>query len=211
MLVSDLRRYIEDELHERVRTAELAYRSTATGTRFEKTEMNRSATEIFREALHTFNDFLLYNRLPPAQSLLEAHLRRVVEETGAYAGNIQVFDGKEEVLKIKVNCGFKRPFLDFFATVRDECGTSCGAALKTARRVVVRDVTRSKALAGTAALEALREAGVMACQSTPLVSPTGELVGMLSTHYREPKQPSQHDIKVIDQLAMAAAAFLVKA
>lgn len=64
--------------------------------------------------------------------------------THASFGNIQVFDESRQVLKLAANCGFDRPFLDSFATVADERGASCGAALKAARRVIVADVRESR-------------------------------------------------------------------
>jgi hypothetical protein len=40
-------------------------------------------------------------------------------------------------------------------------------------------------MAGTASLAAYREAGVRSMQATPLVSRTGRLLGMISTHWRQ--------------------------
>jgi len=42
-------------------------------------------------------------------------------------------------------------------------------------------------------------------QSTPLISRSGHLVGMISTHWRRPHQPTEHDLGRMDVLARQAA------
>ena len=54
----------------------------------------------------------------------------------------------------------------------------------------------------------LLNAGVQAVQSTPMVSESGELVGVFSTHYRKPTLPSDRDLEIIDQLAAEAATII---
>jgi len=143
-----------------------------------------------------------------AQNQLDAVLKMAAGDTGTDLGNIQVFDRQKKSLRIKAQIGFKSPFLDFFASVHDARGASCGAALKTAERIIVEDVRQSEIFAGTTALQVLLDAGVQSCQSTPLIGPAGELVGMLNTHYREPWRPSNRDLRAIDELA-APAAFIL--
>ncbi|MGH9795428.1 MAG: PAS domain S-box protein, partial [Candidatus Acidiferrales bacterium] len=47
--------------------------------------------------------------------------------------------------------------------------------------------------------------GVHAAQTTPLSSRSGKLVGMISTHWRRPHQPSERDLRLLDILARQAA------
>jgi len=198
-------------------------RDTASGLLPEPDELYESALKSERIAVERYLDAvtqLTAHRTPaiptggdefpgPAgENLLESVLKMAIESTGADMGNIQIVDVGEEALKIRAHCGFKRPFLDFFASVRDESSASCGVALKAAQRVIVNDVSKSGIFAGTTALEVLLDAGVQACQSTPLITPTGKLVGMLSTHYHEPTMPTKRDLAVIDQFAAQTAALL---
>ena len=44
-----------------------------------------------------------------------------------------------------------------------------------------------------------------AVQSTPLVSRTGKVLGMFSTHYRRPRRPSERELQLLDLLARQAA------
>jgi signal transduction histidine kinase len=49
-----------------------------------------------------------------------------------------------------------------------------------------------------------------AVQSTPMISRTGALVGMLSTHFSEPHRPSERDLRLIDLMARQAADLIEK-
>jgi hypothetical protein len=50
---------------------------------------------------------------------------------------------------------------------------------------VVPDVETCDFMAGTADLDEYRRSNIRAVQSTPLVSRSGQLLGMISTHWRE--------------------------
>ena len=82
---------------------------------------------------------------------------------------------------------------------------ACGSALLKGERVVVEDVAGSPIFAGTPALAVMLEAEARAVQSTPLVSRSGKLLGMFSTHYRTARRPTERDIRLLDVLARQAA------
>ena len=77
--------------------------------------------------------------------------------------------------------------------------------MSSGERSVVPDVERCDFMAGTENLAAYRVAGMRAMQSTPLVSRTGRLLGMISTHWRKLHQPSERDLRLLDVLARQAA------
>jgi two-component system CheB/CheR fusion protein len=124
--------------------------------------------------------------------------------TGADMGNIQLLDPDANTLKIVASRGFEPQYLEFFNSVH-EGEAACGAALQKRERVVINDVTTSPIFVGTPALDVQLAAGVRAVQTTPLFSRSGQLVGMLSTHYRAPHRPADRDLRVLDQLARQAA------
>ena len=66
------------------------------------------------------------------------------------------------------------------------------------------DVETSPLLAGTPSLSILRNAGVRAIQSTPLISRKGGLLGILTTQWGVPHVPDEHDLWRIDLLARQA-------
>ena len=49
------------------------------------------------------------------------------------------------------------------------------------------------------------QTGIHACQTTPLITRTGNLVGMISTHWRTRHQPSENDLSQFDILARQVA------
>ena len=137
---------------------------------------------------------------------LESVLEAALFVTGAPRGNLQLFDG--EGLRIAVQRGFERPFLDFFAMVRNEEDSACGTALEHAKRVMVHDINSSDIFVGTRALAVLLEAQVRAVVSTPLVGSAGQVLGMVSTHFASPHTPSERELALQDLLAQQAANYL---
>ncbi|MBY0493601.1 MAG: GAF domain-containing sensor histidine kinase [Cyanobacteria bacterium] len=87
--------------------------------------------------------------------------------------------------------------------VAHDAATSCGAALRARTRVIVPDMEQSDLIAP--ALPAFRQAGIRSAQSTPLFSRDGELVGMLTTHWRRVHSPSERELALFDILARQAA------
>jgi GAF domain-containing protein len=140
----------------------------------------------------------------PEQAVQSA-LEDAIAASGADMGNVQRHSG--DGLCIVAQRGFRQPFLDFFAQVRD-ASSACGAALMQLERIVVPDVASHPLFAGTAAGEVLAAAGVRAVQSTPLLAASGALLGVLSTHYSSPYLPSERELALIDRLARRAASLL---
>ena len=135
--------------------------------------------------------------------LLHEILDAAIEITGAQMGNIQLLEG--DLLRITAQRGFEAPFLEFFDAVHGD-QAACGTALQRGERVIVDDVVKSDIFAGTPALEVMLAAGARAVQSTPLVSRSGRVLGMFSTHYRHaPQQPSDRALRLLDILARQAA------
>ena len=66
-------------------------------------------------------------------------------------------------------------------------------------------------MAGTPDREAYLQAGMRAAQSTPLISRDGRLLGMLSTHWRQPHHPGESELRRFDILARQAADVIERA
>jgi PAS domain S-box-containing protein len=77
--------------------------------------------------------------------------------------------------------------------------------LTTGRRCIEPDVVHSRFMAGTADQATYVETGIRAVQSTPLLSRAGKPVGMISTHWKQPHEPSERDLRLLDVLARQAA------
>ena len=132
---------------------------------------------------------------------LEETVEAAIAITRADMGNIQLLDPASRTLKIAAHRGHEKWWLDFFESVPKGKGAACGAALQRGTRIIIDDVTKSPVFVGTPALEVQLRAGVRAVQSTPLVGSSGDLVGMISTHYRTPRRPDERDLRLLDVLA----------
>jgi PAS domain S-box-containing protein len=138
---------------------------------------------------------------------LEAITAAAVALTGADKGNMQLLDPVSGTLSIATHINFEKPFLDFFASVRDEA-SACATAMQAAERVIVEDVTKSEIFALQPSLQVLLHAGVRAVQSTPLMNSTGSVLGMISTHFGNPHHFSERELRLMDLLARQAADYL---
>jgi PAS domain S-box-containing protein len=83
--------------------------------------------------------------------------------------------------------------------------TSCSEALRTRQRVVVPDVRKCDFMAGSEDLDGYIGGGILASQSTPLISRSGALLGMISTHWRAPHELSVSEVRALDILARLAS------
>jgi PAS domain S-box-containing protein len=101
--------------------------------------------------------------------------------------------------------GFNPHAAKFWEWVRIDSESSCGAALRTGRRVIVPDVEQCVFMAGTKDLTTYLQTGIHAVQTTPLVSRSGRTVGMLSTHWRNQHHPTERNLNLLDILARQAA------
>jgi hypothetical protein len=126
-------------------------------------------------------------------------LRAAIEAGAADFANIQLFDPTSYELKIVAQQGFQEEFLRYFAGVRgSEC--ACGSAMARRSRVVVADVAADSVFGGRRSAAVVLRAQVRSLQSTPLVDPAGNFLGVLSTHYRRPGKPSQRALRRIDRV-----------
>jgi GAF domain-containing protein len=113
--------------------------------------------------------------------------------------------GERGELKLLGFRGFSADAAKFWTWVRADSSCTCGLALATRERVIAPDVEKMPSLAGTSDLASYRETGIRAVQSTPLLSRRGDLVGMISTHWKDVHEPSERDLRLLDILARLAA------
>ena len=80
--------------------------------------------------------------------------------------------------------------------------TTCGEALRTGRRIVVPDVRTCDFMAGSEDLEGYLTERIRAAQTTPLISRSAALLGMITTYWREPHELSASELRSLDVLAL---------
>lgn len=138
------------------------------------------------------------------QPVLDAIVEATVELDSADFGSIHLYDRETCRLRLAAQRGFSPALLDRFAEMEPrEDSAACGTALATRERVVIEDVEREPAFPLNR--EIGRAIGYRGLQSTPLVRPSGETLGTLSTHYRRPHRPTELDLRLIDVYARLAS------
>jgi PAS domain S-box-containing protein len=139
-------------------------------------------------------DSLYHRILDTATSLMSSDM-----------ASMQLFDSESNRLRLLAWKGFHPQSAIFWEWVYLDSASTCGLALSSGCRVVVPDIETCEFMAGTADLDEYRRSKIRAVQSTPLVSRSGQLLGMISTHWREPYQPVERNLLRLDVLARQAA------
>jgi signal transduction histidine kinase/ActR/RegA family two-component response regulator len=140
--------------------------------------------------------------------LYEKIIDAVVAVMRAQFASLQMFHqerGANGALKLLAFRGFSPEAARFWDWVAPEAASTCGQALRTLERVIVTDVEQCDFMVGTEDLATYLQTGIRAVQTTPLYSRTGNLVGMISTHWNKPYAPSERDLRVLDIIARQAA------
>ena len=108
-------------------------------------------------------------------------------------------------LRLLGHRGFSNEAVSFWEWVQPTASCTCGVALRRRQRVIVPDVETCDFMAGSGDLRICRQNSIRAVQSTPLMSRGGQLLGMISTHWRQPHSPPERDLRLLDILARQAA------
>ena len=104
--------------------------------------------------------------------------------------------------------GFEPEAIKGWQWVALDAATTCAAAARMGQRVIVPNFEQCAFMAGTPELEAHLRGGIRAAQSTPLVTRSGKIVGMITTHWAKPHYPSERQLHLFDVLARQAADLL---
>ncbi|HTH50964.1 MAG TPA: PAS domain S-box protein, partial [Pyrinomonadaceae bacterium] len=139
------------------------------------------------------------------QTVYDAILDAAVSLMKADFGSFQRFDSDRQALQLLSIKNFDERAADHWRWLSARDNTPCGMALSEGKRKLIPDIESEPRLAGTHTLDELRDAGVRSAQSTPLFSRDGDIVGMVSTHWRVPHRPTERDLGFLDLLARQAA------
>ncbi|WP_162585215.1 sensor histidine kinase [Variovorax sp. RA8] len=169
----------------------------------EATEREQALRDSTNEAaglrrLHEFSTRLL--TLRGLQPLLEDVLEAMIGLHGADFGLVHLVE--RERGDLVAQRGLSEEFVAYFARTHDD-GMACSRALHSGKRAVIEDVMTDPGYAPHRAIVAA--SGFRAVQSTPLISHTGELLGIISTYFRKPHTFSQGVLRFTDLYARYAA------
>jgi PAS domain S-box-containing protein len=119
--------------------------------------------------------------------------------------SMQMLDAGRGELRLLGARGFSAAAMKRWEWVGVRSGSSCALALQEGKRSLVTDARTDEYLARSGTREEYLGAGILSMQSTPLLSRSGELIGMITTHWRDPHQPSERQLQLFDVLARQAA------
>jgi PAS domain S-box-containing protein len=132
-------------------------------------------------------------------------LDAAIDLMSADKGSMQVFHPERCQLRLLVQRGFDPAVAGRWEWVGCDSATTCSMALVTGDRVIVPDFEACEVMAGTADLDAFRRSDVRAAQSTPLMSRSGGLLGMVTTYWKKPHRLTDRALQPLDVLARQAA------
>jgi PAS domain-containing protein len=181
------------------------------------TERKRSEQSL-REAL---SDLQMMHRLTSdlarpgePQDLYERLMDCAVEIMHANFASLQKMhpergDG-EGAMELLAQRGFTPQAAESWKRVLSDSNSSCGVALKSGRRCDVPNSLDDARISGDE-LATYTQNGILALQTTPLISRDGHLLGAISTHWSAPRDPStvtEREWRLLDVLAQHAADLL---
>jgi PAS domain S-box-containing protein len=187
--------------------SELQHTLTELHAREEQLRENQlqlaAEVESMRRLHELVNRLLACNDL---QTALEEVLDAAIALLEADMGNIQLFDPPTRELQIIAHRGFREDFLEHFRSLGTDPSAVSVRAAQSGQAQIIEDVQTDADFAPH--LNIAAAAGFRAVQSTPVTSRNGELLGVLSTHFRAPHRPSERALRMVDLYARQAAEFL---
>ena len=139
------------------------------------------------------------------QTILDDTLRTAVAIEGTELGLLSLYLPEVGRMRTEASCGFDREFLK--AMEAAPLGvTARGVSFQQRHRIVIEDVESDPDFAGFRQLARL--GGIRAAHSTPLIAQSGNVLGVLSTYFRQPHRPSERVTRLIDVCARQAADYI---
>lgn len=132
-------------------------------------------------------------------SLLVQLLDATIEMQRADFGCVQLYNAESRTLDMVAQRGFDSALLDRLEGVGLEQLGASGRSIAKRGRIVVPDVNEDESYAPLRAFAA--QAGYRAVHSTPLFDRNDQPLGVLTTHFRQPHQPSQRELRLTDLYA----------
>ncbi len=143
---------------------------------------------------------------PDLSTALDDILGASMEIATAPMGHIQLLDARRKRLEVVAHRGISRAYLEAQDARSVDSAGPCGVAMSSGQRQVRSDVTAD------ATYDEYRSdaelAGYRSLQATPLVSRSGDVLGVLSTFYPHSYEPQDRDLRLLDLYARQAADFI---
>lgn len=119
------------------------------------------------------------------------------------AGTLQLVNETNNTLEIAASFGLCDEFIDHFRIVTCDDGSVCGRALQKRETIFIKDLTTDRSFAKH--LNHALQNNVRAVQSTPLITSSGKIVGMISVHFATPRKISKKTLQAFETFYTKAA------
>jgi len=137
-------------------------------------------------------------------ALFDALVDSAIDFMHSDAASIQILNPEGNRLLLAAWKGFDPQSAEFWKCVVPGSTTSCGQALERKTRVVISDVNEWKEVSKEDLAEYHRS-GIVATQSTPLISRSGKCVGIMSTHWKRVYEPTEREFGLFELLTRQVA------
>ena len=142
--------------------------------------------------------------LPDLPQMLRATLECIAYLHGTARGLFSLYDAATGALEVIASMGMDDATLEQVRRVTPGPNAgACGSAFALRQRVIVEDTELDQCF--LLYREIARAAGFRAVHSTPVVNRAGDILGVVSVHFDEPRRPSEMQMKLADMCARYAA------
>jgi signal transduction histidine kinase len=124
-------------------------------------------------------------------------------------GTAQVYDPTLDCLRYAAARGFDAAALDAVPPIQRDFHSTCAAAIRTGAPVLAADIPADPRFADHAATAAAL--GYRAAFSFPLTTRRGGFLGVLTVHFREPREPAERELRWAALYARLAAHLIERA
>jgi PAS domain S-box-containing protein len=148
--------------------------------------------------------FRLISSEAPLKQVLETIARGIEAQAPFMICSVLLFDAKQQRLLHGAAPSLPAEYNAFMhgLQVGPNAG-SCGRAVFKRERVIVANTMNDPLWEAYRPL--VKQFGLRACWSQPILSPLGEVLGTLALYYTEPRYPSNSEIRLIDEAVSLSA------
>ena len=122
---------------------------------------------------------------------------------------VQLYLEPQDTLVLVANRNFPAELVALFAAFRPDFCTGCSRAVASGGRVVIPDVERDEPF--TRHVPAALDNGFRSLQATPLKAESGAVIGVITTHFAEPRSYANDDFDRFDAHARNVSRDLARA
>jgi len=176
------------------------YRLEEAAKQLRQSETRIAADLLDMTRLHQVSNHLMREGGPIEKSL-DKIIEAAVAISGANKGYLQLFDPATGTLTLAAQRGFDESSLKLLQKINETAG------LDSAEHMTIEDV-RTDARLPNLLSRGLIDAEIRAITSTPVLSSTGHLLGIVLTFFDKSHHPAERELRLIDLLTRQTADYL---